>query len=177
MNKSTILIIIAIFVYYDIENFNKYKNFTNDITNYKLSNNEISFLNNIIDDIKEIKKNIGTIIAIIPELYENFWKLQIIKKPLNKRGKVIYSIVKEYNDCKNLSLRKIKKIYEEKVGIKISISSISKYSWGYRYLKTVVKSNILSIHEFKKKSYFLIRFIYHILKNGMDIIYVDESKI
>lgn len=168
--------------YYDIENFNRYKKFTNDINNYKLSNTEISFLNNIINDINEIKEQryCNLSISIIPELYENFRNLQIIKKPLNKRGKVIDSIVKEHNDCKNLSLRKIKKVYEEKVGSKISISSISyilKYSLGFRYLKTVVKPKILSNLEFKKKSYFLIRLIYQILKNGMDIIYVDESKI
>ena len=106
--------------------------------------------------------------------------MQIIKRPVNNKAKVIQEIIKENNGCINLSLRKIKNIYENKTSCKISISSISyilKYIFGYRYLRTIINWKMLSDLNFKRKSLFLIRLIYQILMHNMELIYIDESKI
>ena len=80
----------------------------------------------------------------------------------------------------NLSLRKIKEIYENITNCIISIATISyilKYKLDYRYLKTVVKLKILSSLAFKKKLFFLLRVIYQVLKSEINFIYVDETKL
>ena len=178
---SPICIDDNIYFFYDFEKIKNYKIFTNDMNKYKLNPEEISKINQLIDEINNNKNNIFIdTIQILPKYYKDFKKLQIIKRPINNKAKVIQEIIKENNGCINLSLRKIKNIYENKTSCKISISSISyilKYIFGYRYLRTIIKPKILSDLNFKRKSFFLIRLIYQILMHNMELIYIDESKI
>jgi hypothetical protein len=168
--------------FYDIEVFNDYNNFTDDLNQYKLKEDELLYINKIIDDIKKNKEEnmSSSTVTILPNIYTFFKKIIPVPKALDERAKIIEIIIQENNGTMNLSLRKIKEIYENKTNCIISIATISyilKYKLDYRYLKTVVKPKILSSLVFKKKSYFLLRIIYQVLKSEMNFIYVDETKL
>lgn len=106
-------------------------------------------------------------IKILPEFYDNFKSLKIKPKLSNQRVNIIKLILEENKFAGNLSLRKIKDEFNHKTGKNISIGTISnilRYTLEFRYLKTTPKPKLLSTIDFKRKSYFLIRIIYEILK-------------
>ena len=168
--------------YYDLEEFTKFNTFTNDLNKYKLTKEKLDRLNEIVNNINELNKMFysSPTIKIIPELYENYKKLEIIKKSKNYKTEIIQKIISDNFPNNNYSLRKIKNIYETNRQANISISNISnilKYILNIRYLKTAIKPRILSDIKYIRKSYFLIRLIYQVLLNHMDFIYIDETKI
>ncbi len=68
---------------------------------YKLNPEDILKINHLIDEINNNKNNIFIdTIQILPENYEDFKKLQIIKLSANNKAKVIQEIIKENNGCK-----------------------------------------------------------------------------
>ena len=169
--------------FYDIEVFNDYNNFkefakdlrtTDDLNQYKLKEDELLYINKIIDDIKKNKEEnmSSSTVTILPNIYTFFKKIIPVPKALDERAKIIEIIIQENNGTMNLSLRKIKEIYENKTNCIISIATIS-YILKYK----LVKPKILSSLVFKKKSYFLLRIIYQVLKSEMNFIYVDETKL
>ena len=168
--------------FYDLEKFEDFPVFTNDINKYKLSENELLFLHKLVNDIEKKKNNESedSSIKILPEFYDNFKSLKIKPKLSNQRVNIIKLILEENKFAGNLSLRKIKDEFNHKTGKNISIGTISnilRYTLEFRYLKTTPKPKLLSTVDFKRKSYFLIRIIYEILKNGLEFIYIDETKI
>ena len=179
---SPFYISIESIFYYDLEEFTEFNKFTNDLNKYKLTKEELDKLIGVVDNINESNKKIffAPSIKIIPELYENFKKLEVAAMPKNYQAIVIENIIADNFPKKNFSLRKIKNIYEATTKTNISISTnfyILKYILKLRYLKTVEKPKILSDVKYIRKSFFLIRLIYQVLINQMDIIYIDETKI
>lgn len=168
--------------FYDIEKFSNYSLFATDLNKYKLSQNEIQYISQIIDNINNgISNNINKkSIKITDEIYNNFMKLKPIHKTLNEKELLIDSIIKENTYNSNISLRKIKDIYIHKTNQRISLSTLShilRYSLKYKYLKTTVKPEILTNTKYQRKAFFLIRLIYQIISKGMVLVFIDESKI
>ena len=168
--------------FYDMENLDTFNLDIDHKNKLKLSIDEINFLNKLINEIE--KENIYTnkkgFIPVSLEIFENINKLIPVEKQLDKREILIKSIINENSYNTNISLRKIKEIYENKTDNKISISTLSyimKYSLGLRYLKTTVKPKVLSSVKFKKKSFILLRIVFEILFSGMNIIFIDETKL
>ena len=167
---------------YDLENFDILSLDIDDMNKLKLSINDINFLNKIVFDIENenCHKTEQKFIPVTLDILDNFKKLIPIKKRLNEKEIIINTIINENSFNGNISLRKIKDIYENKTNNKISISTLShilKYSLGFRYLKTTLKPRILMTITFKRKSFFLLRLLFEILSKGLNIIFVDETKI
>ena len=161
---SPFFINIESIFYYNLEEFTKFNIFTNDLNKYKLIKEELDKLNEIVNNIHELNKMfyLSPTIKIIPELYENYKKLEIIKKSKNYKTEIIQKIISDNFPNNNYSLRKINNIYETNTQANIDISTISnilKYIFNIRYLKTAVKPKILSDIKYIRKSYFLIQLI------------------
>lgn len=95
--------------YYDLENFNDFKKYTDDINKYKLTKEEIQILYDLVNNIIKSNNitNFSKSINIIPELYESFTKLEISHSPLNKIAKTIKTIIDEDFINIHFSIRKI----------------------------------------------------------------------
>lgn len=113
--------------YYDLEKFSNFNKFVNDINKYKLTKEELNKLNIIANNIKESNNGHYSTqsIEMIPELYENYKKLEIIKKIKNNKTIIIQKIIENNFPNKNFSLRKIKNKYQFIIKSKISICTIS----------------------------------------------------
>lgn len=77
--------------FYDLEKFEDFSVFTNDINKYKLSENELLFLKKKVNDIENKKNNKSedSSIKILPEFYDNFKSLVIKPKLSNQTVDII----------------------------------------------------------------------------------------
>ena len=92
---SPFYISIESIFYYDLEEFTEFNKFTNDLNKYKLTKEELDKLIGVVDNINESNKKIffAPSIKIIPELYENFKKLEVAAMPKNYQAIVIENII------------------------------------------------------------------------------------
>ena len=112
---------------YDLENLKDFKIFSSDLNKYKLTSYEITQMKKLIEDIKALKVNISYFksLKVSNEIYDNFKKSIPAQKNLNAKELLISDIFYNNSFHGDISLRKIKNIYENQTNDRISISTVS----------------------------------------------------
>lgn len=170
------------FFIYDLDEIEQFVNKTNNKNLLKVNPQELSYLNQIIENIdlnKESDK--GTIfITLKKEIFDkiiNYTKIKEINDPLSS---FIKSKFEEEENRNLYSCRKLATMFFEETGKKTNRTSINKIirdKFGYRYLKTVLKNRKIKETNNRLISFAFIKIIIKSIIKGFKIIYIDESTI
>ena len=168
------------FFIYETKFYFIYTKKINNLNLLKPSKDQISELINYNNDLNEILSNNdhSKTIKVIPEIRDLFLKMKPSPPILNKIDLNIKQILEEYQNNKNISLRKIREIYFNKYGNLISITKINrilKRKLNYHFLKTSVKTSVLQDKKYIIMSFFFLNIFLRGLKLGANFIFIDES--
>ena len=152
----------------------------NDKNIIKPTENEISFLNKLINTINsETDKSIVNVLPFFIELMNN---IQIIQPKLDNRAMKIKSIIDNWPRETNISIEKITQNYNEyaltnnqKIIHKSLVHLIIKNVLKYRYKKTTIKTSKLKSKIFIYYSFYFIKSLLRGLMQNMKLIFIDES--
>ena len=173
--------ISSFFIYDQIDHINYFNSLSNK-NSIKLNNDEISFLQSIIDSI-QIEKSINEkeeFISIEKDMFDKinlYFKVSRLKTPLIT---YLEDKIKNSTNRANISCRKLANDYFIDTGNKVgksTINNILKNNLGYRYLKTCIKNNNLKSNIGILSCFCFIKIITRFLKLGFLPIFIDESKI
>ena len=135
--------------------------------------NEILKLSILTEDLKD-----DNYIKIIPLFFDHLTNLNELF-PINSDCAIkIKKIIDEYNGNKNLTLKMISKIYEEKYSKKISLTQIRRILKNHlkmHYRKTVLKNPRLSEGKYILMTFIFLKIILRFIKEGKNFIYLDET--
>lgn len=154
----------------------------NNYNNLKVTDSELSFLNNKIEKIDLYKEShyLISFISIEKTIFDkitSYFKLKEINDPLTSflKAKLENSEVRPLLSC-----RKLTSLYNQETGEKTNrttINKIIKEKLGYHYLKTVPKKLVINSNTNKLYSFAFIKIIIRCLNMGFRLIYIDESNI
>ena len=167
---------------YDFESIDKILSKINKCNNIKVTDVELSFLNDKIEEIDLCKESnyLTSFISIEKATFDkitNYIKLKEIKDPITS---FLKSKLENNEDRPLLSCRKLASLYYQEKGEKTNRTTINKIlrdKLGYHYLKTVPKKNILNSNTNKLYSFVFIKIIIRCIHLGFKLIYIDESNI
>lgn len=170
------------FFIYDQGDFIDYYDSLKQKNLIKLNQNEISLLQNEINNIqlvKSIKEN-ETFLEMPKNLLDS---LNQLKQSINIESEAEIFIKSKIDNCTNrseITCRKLSKLYTESTGKYISkstVNNIIRDKLRYRFLKTTYKSNFLKSNKGTVLCLCFIKVFCRLVKLGFEIIYLDESKI
>ena len=184
VNKNPLVISPLLFnkentFYYEIRLVSFYKKYCSSWNDYKPNNSEIKFLEKLIFEFKERKKNNEKFITVTPYfslIIQNLKEVPILKNNIDKN---IEKIILNHNSENNISLKKIKEKYLEEYENEISITKINrilKNKLNYKFRKIGIKAKDLEKINYKRMGFVFIKILLRALKINLKPIFVDESK-
>lgn len=159
---------------------NSYYEKLNNKNHMKLDISESNFLISYINSFKEsTEQNFYYVLPFFKELISN---IKTRNFNINNRATIIREIIEKLNLNSSASINKIKEEYNkiavnhnQKCLSRSSIYKIIKNELKYKYRKTSVKTSKILSNTYIKYCFFLIKILVRGLKQGADIIFLDES--
>ena len=150
---------------YNIKFYTSFKKFSISYNKYKITDEELLYLNHNIDNISKsfslLKSNPNT--NFISNYFQKLYPyIKEVEPILDPKIKTIEEIMKTYKKTENISLLKIKDILNKKYNIKLgktTIYRILKNKLKYRFRKTIVKNKDLNELKYKLISFIFIKII------------------
>ena len=167
-----------------IDQFDYFKYF-NSLKNknlIKLSDNEIIYLKYIYTHLEE-KNNLikaNDIIYLDESLYDRINKFNANQKYHTKLSLFLETTILQSDNRAKISCRKLANEYFKKTGEKIgksTVNNVLRNDLGFRFLKTVPKSNYLQKEAGILSCLCFIKAFVKCIKLGFQPIFLDESKI
>lgn len=151
-----------------------------DMNELKYSEEDFEIINQEIEKciLKKNEINSPKQTEILPEFLNSIKCLIPLDSTETNYAKNIRNIVKDINERRLLSLRKIKALYKQKYQSDISITTISrvlKNHLNLHYLKTTIKNKKLNTDKYKFMSFVFLRGILRAIYLNLNIIFIDES--
>ena len=148
----------------------------------KLTKNEEEYLRNLINEISIFHslKNNEQFIEINANMYDKINNFKKIDTSSDQLAKYIKEKILSNNSRIGISCRKLAASYTKDTGNPVGKSTIQKiirHKLGYRYLKTVKKSNYLASDSGVCSCLVFIKIVVKALIQGFQLIFVDESSI
>lgn len=166
---------------YIIKYYKLFKKFVNSYDIYKITDDELFFLEQNINNIKNSFNLLNT--KIDNNYVSNYFQklfpyIKKITPTENKETRIIKEIMINRKKNENISLLKIKEILKEKYKLILSKSSIYrilKNKLNYRFRKTVVKNKELNELKYVIISFIFIKIIIRAMELNFNFIYIDET--
>lgn len=168
--------------YYEIRKYSFFLRFVKDQNDFKLLNDEVKLLEDLIfNNRKSISslQNNNNIISILPiyaKAISNLKELPRLNNPIHQNIKEIFK------ECRNknvkISISKIKELYSQKYDKILSIKTIHRIMKNKLYLffrKSMLKPKILDNLIYKKISFLFIKCAIRAIQLNFKLIFIDES--
>ncbi len=148
----------------------------------KLRDDEVTYLNKIIDDIdislSYQKKE--EYILLSKKIFESIFEFNSSIREKSDIGKFILEEIENNEDRSKLSCRNLAESYTNKTGKiihKSQVNNIMRKKLGLHYLKTSIKTSKIMIKKNKLYSFCFIKVLVRAIKLGYKILFEDESSI
>lgn len=167
--------------YYEIKKYSFFIKFVTDQNNFKPSKDEVNYIEQYIKEKRNLiiaessEKNFIFVCPLFKYGVLNLQKIPFIK---DQSCKNIEHILNERDKNSNISLSKIREIYQQKYKENISRSKIYRIirnKLHYSFKKIVLKPKKLERDIYKKMKFLFIKCIIRAMKLKLDFVFIDES--